>query len=63
MISLFVHNKGIKRNIERSKKDIEMSKVKISIPFDGSKYPSLLITSITDINNIKSEEVERRLLL
>ena len=53
MISLFVHNKGIKRNIERSKKDIEMSKVKISIPFSGARYPSLLMTSIT---NIKKEE-------
>lgn len=59
MTSLFKHAKGIKRNIERSKKDIEMGKVKISIPFDGSKYPSLLITSIADIKDDKSEEVEK----
>ncbi len=59
MISLFVHNKGIKRNIERSKKDIEMGKVKISIPFSGARYPSLLITSITNIKDNKSEGVEK----
>lgn len=53
MISLFKHTKGIKRNIERSRKDIEMGKVKISIPFSGNRYPASLMTSIT---NIKKEE-------
>jgi hypothetical protein len=53
MISLFQHTKGIKRKIERSRKDIEMGKVKISIPFSGARYPSMLVTSIT---NIKKEE-------
>lgn len=53
MISLFVYNKGIKRNIERSKKDIEMGKVRISTPFSGARYLSLLMTSIT---NAKKEE-------
>lgn len=53
MISLFQHTKGVKRKIERSRKDIEMGKVKISIPFSGARYPSMLVTSIT---NIKKEE-------